>query len=240
MQHKDSRAKLITSILGNIKALKLHGWEERFTGQVLDIRMQELQALKTSQFLFSASLVSFHSSTFLVSPIWANAADVTPPLHPQPLTIVPLPALQIAFVVFAVYTLADEHNVLNAQKAFVSLVLVNILHTAHSFLPFSINAVMQVSPWLVSRLAASSCAGAGKAGSCLPKGLTWCHVDMTHLCIFFYLWTGVPVEFGMVVQGTGGGYTSPCAMLPIWAALCPTDADIPVTEPVMFSQVRKQ
>ncbi|XP_060117019.1 ATP-binding cassette sub-family C member 6 [Heteronotia binoei] len=114
MQHKDHRAKLIGSILGNIKILKLHGWEEHFTGRVLDARRQELGALKTSQFLFSASLASFHSSTFL-----------------------------IAFVMFAVYTLADEHHVLNAQIAFVSLALVNILNTAHSFLPFSINAVMQ-------------------------------------------------------------------------------------------------
>ncbi|XP_077172100.1 ATP-binding cassette sub-family C member 6-like isoform X2 [Paroedura picta] len=127
MQHKDRRAKLISSALGNIKTLKLHGWEEHFTGQALHVRMQELQALKTSQFLFSASLASFHSSTFL-----------------------------IAFVMFAVYTLADEHNVLNAQKAFVSLALVNILNTAHSFLPFSINAVMQARVSL-KRLATFLC-----------------------------------------------------------------------------------
>ncbi|KAL8175580.1 UNVERIFIED_CONTAM: hypothetical protein K2H54_001553 [Gekko kuhli] len=127
MQHKDSRAKLINSILGSIKILKLHGWEDHFTGQVLDIRMQELRALKTSQFLFSASLASFHSSTFL-----------------------------IAFIMFAVYTLTDEHNVLTAQNAFVSLALVNILNTAHSFLPFSINAVMQAKVSL-KRLATFLC-----------------------------------------------------------------------------------
>ncbi|XP_054848807.1 ATP-binding cassette sub-family C member 6 isoform X2 [Eublepharis macularius] len=127
MQHKDNRAKLISSMLSNIKILKLHGWEKHFMGQTLDVRAQELQALKTSQFLFSASLASFHSSTFL-----------------------------IAFVMFAVYTLADERNVLSAQKAFVSLALVNILNTAHSFLPFSINAVMQAKVSL-KRLATFLC-----------------------------------------------------------------------------------
>nr|XP_056722539.1 ATP-binding cassette sub-family C member 6-like [Euleptes europaea] len=127
MHHKDHRAKLISSVLCNIKILKLHGWEERFAGQVSDVRTRELRALKTSQFLFSASLASFHSSTFLV-----------------------------AFVMFAVYTLADEHHVLNTQKAFVSLALVNILNTAHSFLPFSINAVMQAKVSL-RRLATFLC-----------------------------------------------------------------------------------
>ncbi|XP_053133153.1 ATP-binding cassette sub-family C member 6-like isoform X2 [Hemicordylus capensis] len=124
MRHKDNRAKLTSAILSDIKILKLHGWEKNFMGQVLGIRMQELQALKTSQFLFSASLASFHSSTFLIT-----------------------------FIMFTVYTLVDERNILNAQKAFVSLALVNILNTAHSFLPFSINAVMQAKV-SINRLAA--------------------------------------------------------------------------------------
>lgn len=57
---------------------------------------------------------------------------------------------QIAFVMFAVYTLVDTTHVLDAQKAFVSLTLINILNTAHSFLPFSINAAVQVTCRLCS------------------------------------------------------------------------------------------
>uniref|UniRef100_A0A803TMZ5 ABC-type glutathione-S-conjugate transporter n=1 Tax=Anolis carolinensis TaxID=28377 RepID=A0A803TMZ5_ANOCA len=121
MAHKDSRAKLTSAILSDIKTLKLHGWEEAFVGRVMGVRTRELQALRRSQFLFSASLVSFQSSTFLIS-----------------------------FIMFAVYTLADERNIFSAQKAFVSLALVNILNTAHSFLPFSINSVVQVSYRLTS------------------------------------------------------------------------------------------
>ncbi|XP_014791819.1 PREDICTED: multidrug resistance-associated protein 6-like [Calidris pugnax] len=114
MKHKDERAKLTNAILSDIKVIKLYGWEKTFMEKVLGIRKQELQALKKSQILFSASLASFHSSTFL-----------------------------IAFVMFAVYTLVDTSHVLDAQKAFVSLTLINILNTAHSFLPFSINAAVQ-------------------------------------------------------------------------------------------------
>ncbi|NXT99371.1 MRP1 protein, partial [Buphagus erythrorhynchus] len=114
MKHKDERAKLTNAILSNIKVIKLYGWEKAFMEKVLEIRKQELQALKRSQILFSASLVSFHSSTFLIT-----------------------------FVMFAVYTLVDNTHVLDAEKAFVSLTLINILNTAHSFLPFSINAAVQ-------------------------------------------------------------------------------------------------
>ncbi|NXT94481.1 MRP1 protein, partial [Anhinga rufa] len=124
MKHKDERAKLTNAILSDIKVIKLYGWEKIFMEKVLGIRKQELQALKTSQILFSASLASFHSSTFL-----------------------------IAFVMFAVYTLVDDTHVLDAQKAFVSLTLINILNTAHSFLPFSINSAVQAKVSL-NRLAA--------------------------------------------------------------------------------------
>ncbi|NWV46889.1 MRP1 protein, partial [Daphoenositta chrysoptera] len=124
MKHKDERAKLTNAILSDIKVIKLYGWEKIFMEKVLGIRKQELQALKRSQILFSASLVSFHSSTFLIT-----------------------------FVMFAVYTLVDNTHVLDAEKAFVSLTLINILNTAHSFLPFSINAAVQAKVSL-NRLAA--------------------------------------------------------------------------------------
>uniref|UniRef100_A0A8C4YKE8 ABC-type glutathione-S-conjugate transporter n=1 Tax=Gopherus evgoodei TaxID=1825980 RepID=A0A8C4YKE8_9SAUR len=124
MNHKDNRAKLTNAILSDIKIIKLYGWEKAFMEKVLGIRKQELQALKSSQILFSLSLSSFHSSTFL-----------------------------IAFAMFAVYTLVDEQHILDAQKAFVSLTLINILNTAHSFLPYSINAAIQAKVSL-SRLAA--------------------------------------------------------------------------------------
>ncbi|NXE47010.1 MRP6 protein, partial [Casuarius casuarius] len=124
MKYKDERAKLTNAILSDIKVIKLYGWENIFMEKVLDIRKQELWALKRSQILLSASLASFHSSTFL-----------------------------IAFVMFAVYSLVDNTHILDAQKAFVSLTLINILNTAHSFLPFSINAAVQAKVSL-NRLAA--------------------------------------------------------------------------------------
>uniref|UniRef100_A0A8C2TWN8 ABC-type glutathione-S-conjugate transporter n=1 Tax=Coturnix japonica TaxID=93934 RepID=A0A8C2TWN8_COTJA len=123
MKHKDERAKLTNAILSDIKVIKLYGWEKTFMEKVHAIRRQELQALKRSQILFS-EMVWFCFAPF-----------------------------QIAFVMFAVYTLVDNTHVLDAQKAFVSLTLINILNTAHSFLPFSINAAVQAKVSL-KRLAA--------------------------------------------------------------------------------------
>uniref|UniRef100_A0A8U7P8R6 ABC-type glutathione-S-conjugate transporter n=1 Tax=Corvus moneduloides TaxID=1196302 RepID=A0A8U7P8R6_CORMO len=123
MKHKDERAKLTNAILSDIKVIKLHGWEKTFMEKVLGIRKQELQALKRSQILFS-QMVFFSFAPF-----------------------------QITFVMFAVYTLVDNTHVLDAEKAFVSLTLINILNTAHSFLPFSINAAVQAKVSL-NRLAA--------------------------------------------------------------------------------------
>uniref|UniRef100_A0A8C3D1Q1 ABC-type glutathione-S-conjugate transporter n=1 Tax=Cairina moschata TaxID=8855 RepID=A0A8C3D1Q1_CAIMO len=108
MKHKDERAKLTNAILSDIKVIKLYGWEKTFMEKVLGIRKQELKALKRSQILFS------HMVCFFFAPF------------------------QIAFVMFAVYTLVDNTHILDAQKAFVSLTLINILNTAHSFLDVSI------------------------------------------------------------------------------------------------------
>lgn len=53
--------------------------------------------------------------------------------------------LQIALSMFGVYVLIDEQNVLDAQKIFVSMALINILKTPLSQLPFAISTSMQAS-----------------------------------------------------------------------------------------------
>ena len=66
MRQKDSRARLTSCVIRNMKMVKSHGWEGAFLERVLHIRGQELGALRTSSLLFSVSLVSFQVSTFLV------------------------------------------------------------------------------------------------------------------------------------------------------------------------------
>ncbi|CAJ1069814.1 multidrug resistance-associated protein 1-like [Xyrichtys novacula] len=114
MKFMDSRLKLMSEILGGVKILKFYAWEEAFLRRVSVLRDGELKALKKSQILYSVSLASFNSSSFLV-----------------------------ALSVFGLYVLMDEDNVLDAQKIFVSVALINILKTPLSQLPFAMSTTMQ-------------------------------------------------------------------------------------------------
>uniref|UniRef100_A0A8C9RI62 ABC-type glutathione-S-conjugate transporter n=1 Tax=Scleropages formosus TaxID=113540 RepID=A0A8C9RI62_SCLFO len=114
MKFMDGRIKLMNEILNGIKILKFYAWEKAFLEQVLGYRQKELKALKKSQILYSISVASFNSSSFL-----------------------------IAFAMFGVYVLIDDKNVLDAQKVFVSMALINILKTPLSQLPFAISTTMQ-------------------------------------------------------------------------------------------------
>ncbi|KAG9334968.1 hypothetical protein JZ751_006191, partial [Albula glossodonta] len=114
MKYMDGRIKLMNEILNGIKILKFYAWEKAFLEQVLGYRQRELKALKKSQILYSISIASFNSSSFL-----------------------------IAFAMFGVYVLIDDKNVLDAQKVFVSMALINILKTPLSQLPFAMSTTMQ-------------------------------------------------------------------------------------------------
>ncbi|XP_077478235.1 multidrug resistance-associated protein 1-like [Stigmatopora argus] len=114
MDFMDARVKLMSEIVSGVKILKFYAWEEAFLRRVGVLRDGELDALKKSQVLYSVSLASFSSSSFL-----------------------------IALAVFAVYVLADERNVLDAQKIFVSVALINILKTPLSQLPFAMSTTLQ-------------------------------------------------------------------------------------------------
>uniref|UniRef100_A0A8K9UYB0 ABC-type glutathione-S-conjugate transporter n=1 Tax=Oncorhynchus mykiss TaxID=8022 RepID=A0A8K9UYB0_ONCMY len=114
MCYTDSRIKLMNEILSGIKILKFYAWEQAFLERVLGYREKELNALKRSQVLYSISIASFNSSSFL-----------------------------IAFSMFGVYVVVDDRNILDAQKVFVSMALIHILKTPLSQLPFAMSTTMQ-------------------------------------------------------------------------------------------------
>lgn len=66
MKFMDGRIRLMNEILNGIKILKFYAWEKAFLEQVLGHREKELRALKKSQILYSISIASFNSSSFLV------------------------------------------------------------------------------------------------------------------------------------------------------------------------------
>nr|XP_034960244.1 canalicular multispecific organic anion transporter 2 [Zootoca vivipara] len=116
MRYKDSRIKLMNEILNGIKVLKLYAWEPSFAEKVLEIRKNELQVLKKSAYLNSLSTFAWISAPFLV-----------------------------ALTTFAVYVTVDENHILDAEKAFVSLSLFNLLRFPLNMLPQVISNIAQTS-----------------------------------------------------------------------------------------------
>uniref|UniRef100_V5I844 ABC-type glutathione-S-conjugate transporter n=1 Tax=Anoplophora glabripennis TaxID=217634 RepID=V5I844_ANOGL len=114
MKNKDERVKLMNEILSGIKVLKLYAWEPSFENQVLKIRNKEIKVLKSSAYL--------HAGT---SFIWACAPFL------------------VSLVTFATFVLVDENNVLDANKAYVSISLFNILRMPMSMLPMMISNLVQ-------------------------------------------------------------------------------------------------
>ncbi|XP_020670742.3 ATP-binding cassette sub-family C member 3 isoform X1 [Pogona vitticeps] len=116
MRYKDSRIKLMNEILSGIKVLKLYAWEPSFAEKVLEIRKNELRILKKSAYLNAISTFAWISAPFLV-----------------------------ALTTFSVYVTVDENNVLDAEKAFVSLSLFNLLKFPLNMLPQVISNIAQTS-----------------------------------------------------------------------------------------------
>lgn len=72
--------------------------------------------------------------------------------------------LQVALSTFAVYVTIDKNNILDAQKAFVSLALFNILRFPLNILPMVISSIVQV-------LAGLGGSGRGFSGKPKQKGM---------------------------------------------------------------------
>ncbi|KAH9518523.1 Multidrug resistance-associated protein 1 [Bulinus truncatus] len=116
MALKDSRIKLMNEILNGIKVLKLYAWEGSFEEKVLDIRNKELKVLRKSAYLNAISSFFWTCAPVLVS-----------------------------LSTFAVYVLSSPDNILDAEKAFVSLALFNILRFPLSMVPNVITNIVQAN-----------------------------------------------------------------------------------------------
>ncbi|XP_044152162.1 ATP-binding cassette sub-family C member 3 [Bufo gargarizans] len=116
MKYKDARIKLMTEILNGMKVLKLYAWEPSFSQKILEIRSKELNVLRKSAYLNAISTFVWTSAPFLV-----------------------------ALTTFSVYVSVDDKNILDAEKAFVSLSLFNILRFPLNMLPQVITNVIQAA-----------------------------------------------------------------------------------------------
>ncbi|KAM5139214.1 ATP-binding cassette sub-family C member 2 [Callospermophilus lateralis] len=122
MKNKDRRLKIMNEILSGIKILKYFAWEPSFKDQVHNLRKKELKNL-----LFFGQLQSLMILILQVTPVL------------------------VSVITFAVYVLVDSNNILDAEKAFTSITLFNILRFPLGMLPMVISSVLQATV-SVSRL----------------------------------------------------------------------------------------
>ncbi|KAG8247448.1 Canalicular multispecific organic anion transporter 1 [Homalodisca vitripennis] len=113
MKYKDERIKIMNEVLSGIKVLKLYAWEPSFEQKITNIRQKEINVLKTAVYYNTCSIFVFSMTPYLV-----------------------------ALASFAFFVLYDDHNILDAQTAFVSLSLFNILRFPLAMLPQVMNSLV--------------------------------------------------------------------------------------------------
>ncbi|XP_046552046.1 multidrug resistance-associated protein 1-like [Haliotis rubra] len=114
MKLKDARIRLMSEVLNGIKVLKLYAWELSFQEKVLVIRRQELALLKKIAYYNAVMSFFWRSAPYLVT-----------------------------LATFSAYILSSADNVLDAQKAFVSLSLFNLLRMPMITLPMIVPLLIQ-------------------------------------------------------------------------------------------------
>lgn len=106
MKTKDQRVKQMNELLNGVKVVKLYAWENSFLKNLISFRDKELEYLKRILTLDAVQTFLWQCSPFVV-----------------------------ALVSFAVYVNVDDANVLDAEKAFVSISLFNLLRFPLTMLP---------------------------------------------------------------------------------------------------------
>ncbi|KAK4475608.1 hypothetical protein MN116_000631 [Schistosoma mekongi] len=109
----DSRIKFINELMSGIRVLKLYAWEPSFMKEIGRIRDKEVKFLRKFTYLQCISFL-WHCSPFFV-----------------------------AIASFGVYILISDKNILDAQKAFVSISLFNILRFPLFMFPMIISNLAQ-------------------------------------------------------------------------------------------------
>ncbi|XP_063047595.1 canalicular multispecific organic anion transporter 1 isoform X2 [Engraulis encrasicolus] len=116
MKLKDKRMKIMNEILNGMKILKLYAWEPSFESQILALRELELKRMKKIAYYSSISTFIFAAAPAIVS-----------------------------LATFAVFVSVSPDNILDAQKAFTSISLFNILRFPLAMLPMLIGAMVQIT-----------------------------------------------------------------------------------------------
>eukprot|EP00095_Tigriopus_kingsejongensis_P008533 maker-scaffold81_size397536-snap-gene-2.18 protein:Tk08533 transcript:maker-scaffold81_size397536-snap-gene-2.18-mRNA-1 annotation:"multidrug resistance-associated protein 1 isoform x4" len=116
MKKKDQRLETMNEVLEGIKVMKLYAWEPSFQEKIAAIRDSEVETLKKISYLGALQTFIFNSAVFLVT-----------------------------LVTFGTYVYLDPSNVLDAEKAFVSISYFNLMRGPLNQFPQFIIQLIQAS-----------------------------------------------------------------------------------------------
>ena len=111
----DERIKVINEILEGIRGIRFHGWELFFIKFVTGIRSKELRVYIKVVLVDIASGLAWDYMSFIVS-----------------------------CISFTVYLASNQRNNLDPNKAFVSILLFNMMKEPFNFLPYILNQFITV------------------------------------------------------------------------------------------------
>ncbi|CAG2061368.1 unnamed protein product, partial [Timema podura] len=114
MKTKDQRIKLMNEVLNGIKVLKMYAWEPSFEKIIESKRGKEIKVLKAAAYLNAGTSFIWTCAPFMVS-----------------------------LMTFMTFILVDPSNVLDAQTAFVSLTLFNIMRGPLAMIPMVVATTIQ-------------------------------------------------------------------------------------------------
>ena len=131
MRFKDERVNVLSEILNGMKCLKLYAWEHAFKDYLLKIRAKEMKFLNKKLVMQICMIQSY--------------------------TLVPF---MIIFFCLCMYAFIYPDQVLDANRVFVTIALVNILKAPLGRLPFTVSNFIMVSCfWLLKSLVLNLSAG---------------------------------------------------------------------------------
>ena len=136
MRQKDERFKVMNEVLAGMKVIKLYAWEPSFEERVLGYRSKELYNIKNVNYINAFGSMSALLSPYLVSPLCLEKRFLSVPRAFHERTETNVRSKQVSLAVFAAYVVAG--NILDANKAFVTLSLINLLNFPMSLLPLAV------------------------------------------------------------------------------------------------------
>nr|CAD7428323.1 unnamed protein product [Timema monikensis] len=150
MKTKDQRIKLMNEVLNGIKVLKMYAWEPSFEKIIESKREKEVKVLKAAAYLNAGTSFIWTCAPFMDSGggevlvlCFLDSGVGKDSGGGEVLVWCCVSRTPVSLMTFMTFILVDSSNVLDAQTAFVSLTLFNIMRGPLAMIPMVVATTIQ-------------------------------------------------------------------------------------------------